>query len=169
MSKSTTTLMQFQKLAAEFNDLQLGWEPKSLEPVVVHSKCEQLNLEQVKERLIKKCDSSGWLLQTSQCLHLPAATALLTEQQPLEGEGCSGETSWQLTYLGQNLWQWVEHQVQPVEPDQATHLAEETQHQATDPDLGTLYYQRLWKLASTAEQTPTLEIAVFTGFSGELA
>ena len=169
MSQITTTLDQFKKLTAELKDLQLGWAPKNLEPVAVQTKCEQLTAEQVKERLIKKCDSIGWLLQTSQCLHLPAATALINEQNPLEGEGCAGEFSWQLTYLGQNLWQWVEHQVQSVAPEQATHLAEETQHQAADPDLGTLYYQRLWKLAGTAEQTPMLEMAVFTGFSGELA
>ncbi|MBE0507877.1 MAG: hypothetical protein IBX50_14390 [Marinospirillum sp.] len=149
--------------------MDLGWQPAVLEPVTVHSIRRLLNADQVKQELINKCNSSGWLLQASQKLHLPAATQLITVQNPLEGEGCSGDTSWHLTYLGQEVWQWVEHQVEPSTPEQATHLAEATSHQAADPDLGSLQYQRLWRLAASSDQAPQLEAAVFTGFTGEMA
>lgn len=166
MKALAQTLYDFQELSQRLAKLDMGWQPTPLLPVRLTTQSNQLELSELQQALAKYTNSNGWLLQPSQLLKLPAALADLTAQPPLSAEGVTEYLTWQLTYLGQQRWLLVEHQVIPCSPAEATHLASEIVHQAVEPALRDIRYLRLWQLAEDLTQAPQLELAVFTGFHG---
>ncbi|MDP5133911.1 MAG: hypothetical protein NWQ54_23750 [Paraglaciecola sp.] len=166
MNVTAELLNHFQQFTDDLAQLGLGWVPKTLKPVVVKTQSHRLTREQVQAELITKVNSSGWLLLPSQKIDFPTTAAQITAQNPLEGEGFAENISWQLSYLGDETWLWCEHQVIAALVEQATHLAEDVQHMSTESNSKKLCYLRLWKPSNTVDEQPSLDMAIFIGFSG---
>ena len=132
----------------------------ALQSVKLTTASEQLNLEELQQKLQQLGKVSGWLQATSEVKTFQHET-IAFKSIPLNGELYADGQSISFDYLGDYLWSWHGYQLTTVIAEQATHLAEPIEHQGLDRKK-TLYYRRLWR--TDEQQAPIADIAIFVGF-----
>jgi hypothetical protein len=160
MTHLTTLLEQWQTMTASLRDIDAGWTPSPLQPVMVEMQSSILTRADLSSMLQQLAQASGWLLTPGDVIALPTTVDITT--LPLQAEACINDKTWQLRHLGNDSWHWQEFLVQPCEADQASHLCENVRHQSSAPSKGALNYQVLWEIIEA--QSPRVTAAVFTGF-----
>lgn len=134
-------------------------------PIKLHTEVEILDQTQLQKTLELLGELTGWIQETG-TVHTLDQQKFQSSSFVLNGEWIAEGHSYVLEHLGRHQWELTQYHLQACDIAQATHLAEQMQHQQVGvKNKRYLQYQRLWQPESDQALAPKTQLAIFTGFA----